>query len=248
MKCFYICQSKKWIASLFSFNLIFYVHTAFPLFYWNLLKRWHREIKARECGDFAKSLFDDIWFFFFFPKAQKHAVPSRRWSRRSNVVWRCCSDPASSWSVALDSAKRRGDDTSVGGKSRQQSEHEKSLKDRETFTHTHTSLYQNLMIVEQKHVGGKLLTPEQIKGSCSTLNLLSCRTFLMATISWLSMRRAWYTTPNDPLPITCKKRGNRPMSIRSSGGERIQTRAADLSFICVSPGVQITSVTIFVHV
>ncbi len=26
----------------------------------------------------------------------------------------------------------------------------------------------------------------------------------MATISWLSMRRAWYTTPNDPLPITCK--------------------------------------------
>ena len=35
-----------------------------------------------------------------------------------------------------------------------------------------------------------------------TLNLLSCRTFLMATISWVSMSRAWYTTPNDPLPIT----------------------------------------------
>lgn len=37
-----------------------------------------------------------------------------------------------------------------------------------------------------------------------TLNLLSCRTFLMATISCVSMRRAWYTTPNDPLPMTCK--------------------------------------------
>lgn len=35
-----------------------------------------------------------------------------------------------------------------------------------------------------------------------TLNLLSWSTFFMATISWLSMSRAWYTTPNEPFPIT----------------------------------------------
>lgn len=35
-----------------------------------------------------------------------------------------------------------------------------------------------------------------------TLNLLSWSTFFMATISWLSMSRAWYTTPKEPFPIT----------------------------------------------
>lgn len=38
---------------------------------------------------------------------KKAAVPSHHWSRRSNVVWRCCSDPASSWSEVPDSAKTR---------------------------------------------------------------------------------------------------------------------------------------------
>ena len=36
-----------------------------------------------------------------------------------------------------------------------------------------------------------------------TLNLLSCRTFLIATRSPLSHNLAWYTTPNEPFPITC---------------------------------------------
>lgn len=35
-----------------------------------------------------------------------------------------------------------------------------------------------------------------------TLNLLSCNTFLMATSSPESQSLAWYTTPNDPFPIT----------------------------------------------
>ncbi len=35
-----------------------------------------------------------------------------------------------------------------------------------------------------------------------TLNRLSCRTFLIATSSLESHSLAWYTTPNEPLPIT----------------------------------------------
>lgn len=39
-------------------------------------------------------------------------------------------------------------------------------------------------------------------GNYITLNLLSCNTFLIATSSEDSHILAWYTTPNDPFPIT----------------------------------------------
>ena len=45
-----------------------------------------------------------------------------------------------------------------------------------------------------------------ITWSSRFLNLLSWRTFLMATISPVSQSLAWYTTPKLPLPITLGKR------------------------------------------
>ena len=44
---------------------------------------------------------------------------------------------------------------------------------------------------------------------------LSCRTFLMATISPVSQSLAWYTTPKLPFPITLKK-GRRKVSVSTT--------------------------------
>lgn len=121
----------------------------------------------------------------------KGAEPSRRWSRRSNVVWQCCNDRASSWSAALDSGSKRTilRKTQTG-----------KINMKDTTTYFWNTNYMILLAKNWSHIGTILV----ILRCRPTLNLLSCRTFLMATISWLSIRRAWYTTPNDPLPITCK--------------------------------------------
>lgn len=189
-----------------------------------------------------KFIWRHLIFFFSFPKAQKHAVPSRRWSRRSNVVWRCCSDPASSWSVALDSAKRRGDDTSVGGKSRQQSEHEKSLKDRETFTHTHEFI--SKLNDCRTESGRQTPDPRTDKRKLLYLEPLILQNLLdghhLLAVDEASLVHHTERPVADHLQEK-RKPSNEHQIIRWRADTDTCCR---FELICVSPGVQITSVII----
>ncbi len=65
-------------------------------------------------------------------------------------------------------------------------------------------LTRSVLLIKKKYNNCTTLWCSRRRIICSSrfLYRLSCRTFLIATRSLLPISLAWYTTPNDPLPIT----------------------------------------------
>ncbi len=69
-----------------------------------------------------------------------------------------------------------------------------------TYNYYSQEIAQHIFFLWKKYI--LFLTHSIRSRYIHTLKRLSCRTFLMATSSPVSLSLAWYTTPNDPLPMT----------------------------------------------